>query len=258
MSRKYSVKQLAQAAGVTIKTLHLYDKMDLLKPLMRTEAGYRTYGDSELLRLQQILFYRELDFPLKEIADILDDPDFDIVMSLEGQKKLLSDKKARLGTLLKTIDKTIYSLKNRTMLNVEELYEGLPPEQAAAYRKEAIKTYGKEVVERAEEHLMTLDKQDIARLVERQKELAVMLFGLKEDEPFGNKVQELIQEHYIVTRKLWGTHKAEDCQLETYKGLGMLYLTDERFTLVNNEYNKEFALFLSKAMAYYADEKLKQ
>lgn len=257
MSRKYSVKQLAQIAGVTIKTLHLYDKMELLKPLMRTEAGYRTYGDNELLRLQQILFYRELDFPLKEIADILDDPDFDVVQSLERQMKMLLVKEARLGTLLKTIDKTIYSLKNRTMLNAEELYEGLPPEQAAAYRKEAIQTYGKEVVEKAENHMLTLSKQDIKILVERQKELAIMINDLKQEDPLGDKVQQLIDEHYVNTRKLWGTHNAKDCQLETYKGLGKLYLTDKRFTLVNNEYNREFALFLSEAMAYYADKKLK-
>lgn len=256
MSKKYSVKQLAKLAGVTVKALHVYDKMDLLKPLVRTEAGYRLYGDKELLKLQQILFYRELDFPLKEIADILDDPEFDVMESLESQRVLLADKKRRLNTLLKTIDKTIYSLKNRTMLNAEELYEGLPAVQAAAYRKEAMENYGREVVERAEAYMLKQDKQEIMRLVEKQKELALQLFEMKEKDPTDEKVQELIHEHYLNTRRLWGTESICDLQAEAYKGLGLLYLTDERFTLVNDSYNKEFAAFLSKAMTIYSDKNL--
>ena len=76
---KYSVKQLARLAGVSVRTLHVYDEMELLVPRDRSDAGYRYYGEAELLRLQQILFYKELDFPLKQIGEILDDPDFDLV-----------------------------------------------------------------------------------------------------------------------------------------------------------------------------------
>ena len=76
---KYSVKQLSELAGVTVRTLHHYDRIGLLSPAQRSESGYRYYGRAELLRLQQILFYRELGFRLQEIGDILDDPSFDLL-----------------------------------------------------------------------------------------------------------------------------------------------------------------------------------
>ena len=75
----YSVKKLSDLAGVSVRTLHLYDEIGLLKPSVRTSAGYRLYGERELLRLQQVLFYKELDFSLQEIAAILDHPEFDVV-----------------------------------------------------------------------------------------------------------------------------------------------------------------------------------
>src|ERR1700749_2774086 len=140
--RYFSVKQLSGLAGVSVRTLHLYDQMDLLKPSVRTDAGYRQYGEPELLRLQQILFYRELDLPLKEIAGILDDPDFDLVKALTGHKEALICRRDRLNTLLYTIDTTIHNLKNKTMSDLERLYEGMPKDKAGAYRQEAIDKWG--------------------------------------------------------------------------------------------------------------------
>jgi DNA-binding transcriptional MerR regulator len=143
---RYSVKQLARLAGVSVRTLHVYDKLGLLRPSVRTDAGYRQYGEAELLRLQQILFYKELDMPLKDIAEILDDPEFDLLKALTGHKAALSARRDRINTLLNTIDATIDHLKNKTMSNFEELYEGMPLEQAAALREEAIDNWGEEAI----------------------------------------------------------------------------------------------------------------
>src|SRR5262245_34738395 len=126
---KYSVKKLARLAGVSVRTLHLYDQMGLLTPSVRTEARYRLYGQKELLRLQQILFYRELDLPLKEIGEILDDPAFDLAQALENHKVFLYEERERINKLIGTIDKTLDHLKNKTMLEVEELYDGLSMDQ---------------------------------------------------------------------------------------------------------------------------------
>lgn len=256
MNTNYTVKQLAKMAGISVRTLHLYDKMKLLRPAVRTRAGYRLYSQTELLRLQQILFYKELDFPLKDIGRILDEPDFDIIKAMESHKKALGIKKARINTLLKTIDNTLQNLKNKTMINADELYDGLSPQQAAAYRKEAIEAYGSEVVEHAENHLKKLDKADMQALVAKQKELAKALYILHEQDPSSPPVQELISQHYTNTRRLWGTEYAADKQAEAYKGLGNLYLTDERFTLVDGKYNRKFAEFIKTAMAYFADQQL--
>ncbi len=89
--------------------------------------------------------------------------------------------------------------------------------------------------------------------MEEQKELAVQLYQYKDQNPMSNTVQLLIRRHYENTRKLWGTSGAKDTQAEAYKGLGLLYLNDERFTLVNNVYDEAFARFLSQAMEYFSD-----
>ncbi len=255
---QYSVKQLAKIAGVSIRTLHLYDQMGLLKPSTRTEAGYRLYGDQQLFRLQQILFYRELDFALKEICDILDDPDFDLVKALKSHKVALNNRKERIATLLVTIDNTINNLKKgNKMLKPEELYEGLPKEKAEAYRNEAIEKYGSETVEKSENQLRKLSKEQIALLTNEQKEIQAQLFAMKYIDYRDSQVQKQISKHYEITRKFWGTHGSSDPQAEAYAGLGQLYVQDERFTLIDDKPQPEFALFLSKALKYYSETRLK-
>ena len=91
------IKEVAQLTGVSVRTLHHYDAIDLLKPDQLTEAGYRLYSDTNLLRLQQILFFKELGFPLKEIKDILNQPDFDRQDALMLQHQMLLDKQKKLA-----------------------------------------------------------------------------------------------------------------------------------------------------------------
>ncbi len=256
IARIYSVKQLAKLAGVTVKTLHLYDQMGLLKPSERTNSRYRLYRESELLRLQQILFYRELDFPLKKILSILDDPNFNLVHALEGHKMLLKAKKKRIDTLLETLDHTIHSLKHQTMLNLEDLYEGLNQEEARAYRNQAVKNYGEEAVVHAENHLKSLSKEEMQALVSKQNEIGRSLYASKHLDPANENVQGLVHQHYLNTRKLWGTHHAVDKQAESYKGLGQLYLSDERFTRESGEPDPGFRLFISKAISFYSERNL--
>ncbi|TCD01002.1 MerR family transcriptional regulator [Pedobacter psychroterrae] len=252
-SNTYSVKQLAKLAGVTVKTLHLYDRKGLLKPAERTGSRYRLYKEPELLRLQQILFYRELDFPLKQIKEILDDPNFELIKALEGHERLLRVKKVRINTLMKTLNQTIHSLKNKTMLNLEDLYDGLSQEEARNYRTQAISNYGEEVVSLAENHLKSLSKKDMQALVQRQKELGKALYQVKHLDPASESVQELVHLHYQNTRRLWGTHQAVDKQAEAYKGLGQLYLTDERFTSDCGVPHENFRIFISEAMSVYSE-----
>ena len=257
MEINYSVKQLATLSGVSIRTLHLYDEIGLLKPHIRTDARYRQYRAPELLRLQQILFYRELGFPLKEIALILDEPGFDLVEALKSHKQELRMRQQRIRVLLQTVDNTLRTLQNKTMLNLDELYDGLSPEQSAAYRKEAVAAYGSEVVEKAEQHLKKLSKSALQLLVAKQKDLARQLAVLKTEDPTSAQVQQLVQAHYENTRQLWGTADAADKQAEAYTGLGQLYLADERFTQVDGKSDPEFQEFISIAMAHYAEQHLR-
>lgn len=253
----YSVKQLADLAGVSVRTLHLYDQIGLLKPPMRTEAGYRLYGEAELFRLQQILFYKLLDFPLQEIGYILDDPEFNLVEALEDHKSALKSKRDELTVLLTTIDKTILQLKGDGMLKHEELYEGLPKEEAESYRSGAIKEYGEEAVERSENYLKKLGKEGFDKLKSESKSINETLASMIKQDPTSEQVQMAIAKHYQNIRQFWGTADSKDKQAEAYKGLGELYVNDERFAKVDGKPSPEYALFLQKAMAHFADMKLK-
>jgi DNA-binding transcriptional MerR regulator len=257
MKVNYSVKQIAQLAGVSVRTLHLYDKTGLLKPAIRTRAGYRQYGEAELLRLQQILFYRELDLPLKAIAEILNDPHFDLIRALAGHKTALRVRRDRLNTLLNTIDKTIMNLKNKTMNNAEELYEGMPKEQAAAWRREAIDKWGEDTVLRSEKALLEMDKLDLDQLKADQKDIAHQLKLLASKAPESDEVQEQIARHYANIRGFWGVSDPTDLKAETYKGLAGLYVADERYTASDGKADPEFASFMRKGMLYFAEHNLR-
>ncbi|HSF75423.1 MAG TPA: MerR family transcriptional regulator [Microcoleus sp.] len=253
----YSVKQVSELSGVSVRTLHLYDEIGLLKPGVRTESRYRLYGEKELLRLQQILFYKELDFTLEQIGNILDDPDFDIFRAMHHHRDALLKRRERMDSLIATIDKTIVQLNEKTMLQPEELYAGLPKEVGTSYRKQAIEEYGTEPVMQTEKFLGKLGKEGFEKLKTEAREISEQLFLMQSEDFSSAAVQNLIARHYASTRMFWGTTQLSDKQAEAYKGLGQLYLADERFTMFNGQPQPAFALFMSKAMAYFADTTLR-
>ncbi len=101
------ISKLAKLSGVTIRTLHYYDEIGLLKPSNVTEAGYRLYSIEDLEKLQQILFFRELDFPLNEIKEIMMNPNYDKLDALNNHKELLIEKRKRIDGLIELINKSI-------------------------------------------------------------------------------------------------------------------------------------------------------
>ncbi|WP_126247173.1 MerR family transcriptional regulator [Chitinophaga rhizosphaerae] len=247
---KYSVKKLSRLAGVSVRTLHLYDRMGLLEPSVRTEARYRLYGEKELLRLQQILFYRELDFPLKDILAILEDPAFDLEQALEDHRKALLAKKERIDTLVGTIDKTLVTLKNKSMLQVEDLYDGIPNEKMEAYRAEAMAKWGKDTVLSAEETLRGFSKDEMKVLQRELTRINDRLAELMGTDPKSAPVQECIARRFAIILKLSGG-KIEMEKLEYFRKLGELYVQDNRYTPVNGMPSMELAQFMKEAMDHY-------
>ncbi|MFM7022459.1 MAG: MerR family transcriptional regulator [Flavobacteriales bacterium] len=250
----YSVKQLAELSGVSVRTLHHYDELGLLNPSVRNEAGYRKYGDQELLRLQQILFYKELDFPLKEIMEILDDPDFNLEEALNNHRKMLKEKRNRMDVLLVTIDKTIQQLKQKNM-TPDDLYQGFP--KAREYRDEAIEEFGEGAVKQSENFLKKLGKEGLKKLVAEQVDNRAKLVALSKEDPASAAVQKEIALHYNIIRQFWGTVNSPDKQAEAYTGLGQLYVHDERYTMVDGVPQPEFAKFMSEAMKLFAERSLR-
>jgi len=120
----YSVKEVAGMSGVSVRTLHFYDETGLLKPAYLGANGYRFYEEPQLLTLQQILFYRELGFELKEIKKILGRADFEKLAALQSHRKVLQKNISRTRTLIETIDKTIKHLKGTKKMKTEEMFVG--------------------------------------------------------------------------------------------------------------------------------------
>jgi DNA-binding transcriptional MerR regulator len=160
------VKQVATLSGVSVRTLHHYDELGLLKPACVGANGYRYYGKDELLRLQQILFHRELGFRLDEIARVLDSPGFDRVAALKAHRAKLETETRRYRNLIRTIDQTLAALEGDREMDADNLYMGFPPEKQAEYEAWLVEKFGDKIQDRIEESKKTLkgwSKADFAR-----------------------------------------------------------------------------------------------
>ena len=248
---KYSVKNLSELAGISIRTLHHYDEIGLLKPALRAESGYRYYGKAELLRLQQILFYRELDYPLKDIRKVLDDPEFDLIESLEFHKKELKQRLSRLSGLLATIDKTIVKLKNQETMNDEEMYEGFSDIDVRAMRNEAIKNYGDDEVLAAEQKVKSMGKDKWKEVQAEGDAICERLVMLMDLPPSSIEVQNEIANHH---KHLSTFYEVKE---ERYRGLGKMYVEDERFMAHFEKFGNGLTEFLNQGIQVFCDNGMK-
>jgi DNA-binding transcriptional MerR regulator len=139
---EYTVIQLARLAGVSARTLRYYDQIDLLTPVSLGENGYRYYDKAALFRLQQILFFKELEFRLSDIKQILDGPDFDLVHALHAHRRALEQRVQRLNRLVGTIDHTIAQIQGETEMEPKKLFAEFSEEQQKEYDAEAKRRWG--------------------------------------------------------------------------------------------------------------------
>jgi DNA-binding transcriptional MerR regulator len=142
----FTVKQLSKLAGVTLRTLHHYDAIGLLKPSRVGDNGYRYYGEESVLRLQQILFYRELGIPLEDIKRIMGRRDFDVLGALHSHREALQKQVTRLNRLINTVDNTIHHLKGNIKMSDKAYFEGFSEEEQERYAAEAEQMYDPETV----------------------------------------------------------------------------------------------------------------
>ena len=255
--KAYTVSQLARLAGVTVRTLHHYDHIGLLKPSGRTEpgpsgsAGYRLYGQAELLRLQQILFFRELDMPLAEVRQILDDPEFDPLTALEHHRGMLHRRMERLTRLLNTIDRTIDSLLEENMtLTDEELYEGFSTEQIERYKREAREMYDPELVEESERRVKGMSREQWKAVQAEGQAVTTGIADLMDRDPGDAEVQAVVARHHAWIENFY------PCSAEIYRGLAQGYVEHPEFRAFYEKVHPGLAEYLSAAMQIYATEVL--
>lgn len=248
---KYSVSLVAKIAGISIRTLHHYDKIGLLKPAQRAESRYRYYSKTELYRLQQILFFKELDFPLKKIQRILDDPEFDLIEALSFQRKELKKRKSRLDDLLNTIDKTVKQIrKENEMVTESELYDGFSKEEVETWKKEVNEKYDSKVVSESNENIKKMSKAEFSAIKVEQETVAKELSELMYLPVESDKIQAIVKRHHTTNEKFYKTSS------EVYKGLADMYVSDSRFSQFYDKYKTGLSKFLRDAMYYFADNHL--
>ncbi|AYN40114.1 MerR family transcriptional regulator [Streptomyces dangxiongensis] len=223
----YSVGQVAGFAGVTVRTLHHYDEIGLLVPGDRTYAGHRRYDDTDLDRLQQILFYRELGFPLDEVAALLDDPDPDPRAHLRRQHELLT---ARIEKLQKMAAAVEHAMEARSMginLTPEEKFEVFGNNDPEQYAEEVEARWGDtEAYAESQRRAASYTKEDWKRLQAESDEWSRRYVALLADAepPAGERAMDLAEEH----RRHISTWFYE-CGYEMHECLGDMYVRDERF-----------------------------
>ncbi len=222
----YTVKQLAVLSGVSVRTLHHYDEIGLLKPASVGANGYRSYGREELLRLQQVLFHRELGFALDEIARLLDAPGFDRVEALKAQKQKLLAAAKRGRRLARTIDETLAALNGETEMNDKALYQGFQPEKQAEYEEWLARRHGdgfRKSLEVSKKAMAARSRPELEQLqAEYQSVEDGLAEALKQGSPADSApVQALIRRHHVWVGHMWGktpTREGYVSLSQTYSG----------------------------------------
>src|SRR5476651_171857 len=163
--KQYTVKQAAKLSGVSVRTLHHYDEIGLLKPAHLGENRYRYYGREELLRLQQILFHREFGMSLEQVRALLDDPGFDRIEALRAHRHKLESEAERFRHLIRTIDRTIADINGELQMSDKQMYEGFSREKQAQWEKEIVDRFGeagREKIEESRRNFEKMSKEDMA------------------------------------------------------------------------------------------------
>ena len=240
-----SIKQLSTLAGVSVRTLHFYDQIGLLTPQRVRENNYRYYTRESLMRLQQILFYREMDLSLEQIGRILNDPAFDLISALQNHREALTDKAKRLTTLLQTIDNTIRNLKGQNEMTNGQFFNGFSEEQQAEYEKEAAQRWDPAVVGESSRRWKSLTKQEKEDLMAKGETIILALRDAMPKGPASPEAQKAIADWKQQISFFY------DCSDEMLLNLGRMYLEDPRFKATYDRIHPDLAAFKYEAIQAY-------
>ena len=238
---KMQIKEFAEITGVSVRTLHYYDEIGLLRPAdVDRVTGYRFYDDQSLLRMQEILFYRELGFSLKSIGEILSSPNYDKDKALKEQKQLLVLQKERLERLIDAIDNAAKG---------ENVMKAFDNSEFEKYKSEAQKRWGntdayKEHAQKTKNYGKDKWNSLIADMDDIFREYAVCMIdgndsNAEESQSLVKKLQNHISENYYT------------CTKEILFGLGQMYVADERFKNNIDKHADGTAAYVSEAIAHY-------
>lgn len=241
------INEVAKLTGITVRTLHYYDEIGLLKPSVVTEVGYRIYEKEDLEVLQQILFFRELDFSLKDIKDIMTNLNYDKNEALKRHKEMLLEKKKHLENLIDLVEKTMKGEKN---MSFKEFDTTEIEESKKKFAEEVKQRWGNtEAYKESEEKTSAYDKAKWQALNDEGTEILKEFAENRQLPPDSEKVQKLVKkwQNYI-------TKNFYKCTDEILAGLGIMYSQDKRFTENIDRNGTGTVEFMSKAIEIYVRE----
>jgi MerR family transcriptional regulator, thiopeptide resistance regulator len=241
-----NVGEVAALAGVTVRTLHHYDRIGLLSPSDRSAAGYRRYAPADLDRLHRILVYRELGFPLEEVATLLDDPDADPAAHLRRQHRLLRDRLERTQAMVEAVEKEMEAQQMGISLTPEERFELFGDGFSEEYQAEAEERWGDtEAWAQSQRRTSAYTKEDWVRIKEEGEAIErrfaeALQGGVPAD---SEQAMDLAEEHrQQISRNFY------DCPPAMHAGLGRMYVEDERFTAHYDQRAPGLAQYVSTAV----------
>jgi DNA-binding transcriptional MerR regulator len=248
---EYTVQKLAQMAGVSTRTLRYYDEIGILKPARINSSGYRIYGQAEVDRLQQILFYRELNVNLESIKKILNAPTFNRAAALREHREKLLKKREQLDELIVNVEKTIAHIEGRRMIMDQEKFEGfkqkLIEDNEAKYGEEIRAKYGDETVNKSNQKFQGMSQEqhdEVTRLATEVKE--TLHEAYKTGDPAGELAQKAADLH-----RQWLCYYWDKYTKKAHAGLAQMYVDDPRFTAYYDEKQPGTAIFLRDAIHIY-------
>lgn len=247
----YTVKQLSKLAGVSVRSLHYYDEIGLLKPSWLGSNGTRHYEEEALLKLQQILFYRELDLSLDEIKAIVGRPDFDVLTALRSHKGALQGRVERLNRLIQTVDNTIEHLKGNESMNAKGLFEGFSEEEQEKYALEAEQMYDPETVRVSNRKWKAYPPAEKERILAEGKAIYVDLIAAMPKGATSAEVQTLIARWHQHMQYFWSPND------EQLLGLVDGYNEDARFRANFDKMHPKLAEFMRAAVKVYVKNRKK-
>ena len=247
----YTVKQLADLAGISPRTLHYYDEIELLKPSAYGENRYRYYDDQAMLRLQQILFYREMGISLQQIQELLEQPDFDVLKALQAHKTALGKQVERLMRLINTVDKTIIYLNGGIEMSKKEIFAGFSEEQQEQYAEEARQMWDPQLVDESMKLWKSYSPEKQKAIIAEGGEIYTEIFdkiekGLAADD---SEVQAGVAKWHQNMRYFY------EPTTEILRGLGQMYVESPDFRATFEKFSPEFPEFLCKAIQFYCEGK---
>ncbi|WP_054706341.1 MerR family transcriptional regulator [Bacillus sp. JCM 19041] len=245
---EYTVKKLAELAGVSSRTLRYYDEIGLLKPERINSSGYRIYGQTQVNLLQQILFYRELDVDLETIMKLVTAGSFHSEKALIQHRNLLLKKRDRLNRIIATVERTIQSEKGVVNMSDQEKFEAfkenLIKENEANYGSEIRKAYSDKTIDKSNAKLRGLSPEEYKAMQAKEQEvLALLPKALATNDYQSEATKQLVQAH-----KEWLMYSWKSYSKEAHRGLATMYQADERFANYYNQIVDGGAAFLSDAI----------